>query len=257
MTGDHPPYTFQFQLTPSRRATINLPPLALRSLISTHALTEGDFKTIKRWSIDYHFNSRPHGGRPNRYGLVTAFVTFQLTPSRRATTRAVLERPQLLYFNSRPHGGRLVDPGVVGSTTEFQLTPSRRATRKAAVTFDKFTFQLTPSRRATYRGQCFAGKTAFQLTPSRRATGISVMDYRGIVFQLTPSRRATTAPSDRRNSRDISTHALTEGDSEPARHLLAASHFNSRPHGGRLERLEKNETPYEFQLTPSRRATGK
>ena len=73
-----------FQLTPSRRATINLPPLALRSLISTHALTEGDsigyffcapsdisthaltegdFKTIKRWSIDYHFNSRPHGGR--------------------------------------------------------------------------------------------------------------------------------------------------------------------------------------------------
>ena len=33
--------------------------------------------------------------------------------------------------------------------------------------------------------------------------------------------------------KDISTHALTEGDSEPARHLLAASHFNSRPHGGR------------------------
>ena len=75
----------KFQLTPSRRATINLPPLALRSLISTHALTEGDsigyffcapsdisthaltegdIKTIKRWSIDYHFNSRPHGGRP-------------------------------------------------------------------------------------------------------------------------------------------------------------------------------------------------
>ena len=38
----------KFQLTPSRRATINLPPLALRSLISTHALTEGD-------SIGYFF----------------------------------------------------------------------------------------------------------------------------------------------------------------------------------------------------------
>ena len=53
----------KFQLTPSRRATINLPPLALRSLISTHALTEGDsigyfFLRTKRY-----FNSRPHGGR--------------------------------------------------------------------------------------------------------------------------------------------------------------------------------------------------
>ena len=75
----------KFQLTPSRRATINLPPLALRSLISTHALTEGDsigyfFLRTKRY-----FNSRPHGGRhPYRLGAVRVS----------------------LDFNSRPHGGR-------------------------------------------------------------------------------------------------------------------------------------------------------
>ena len=109
--GDcHPPerrtLLMKFQLTPSRRATINLPPLALRSLISTHALTEGDsigyffcapsdisthaltegdFKTIKRWSIDYHFDSRPHGGRH----VLAVFLPYILG-----------------YFNSRPHGGR-------------------------------------------------------------------------------------------------------------------------------------------------------
>ena len=52
--------------------------------ISTHALTEGDFKTIKRWSIDYHFNSRPHGGR-------------------QGFCRRSGGCPD---FNSRPHGGR-------------------------------------------------------------------------------------------------------------------------------------------------------
>ena len=130
--GDcHPPerrtLLMKFQLTPSRRATINLPPLALRSLISTHALTEGDsigyfFLRTKRY-----FNSRPHGGRPLVETSLTTMQTFQLTPSRRATLRDVdkleVEEFQLtpsrrathsdlhsldflIYFNSRPHGGR-------------------------------------------------------------------------------------------------------------------------------------------------------
>ena len=87
--GDcHPPerrtLLMKFQLTPSRRATINLPPLALRSLISTHALTEGDsigyfFLRTKRY-----FNSRPHGGRPSQ----------------------MIRSASYSYFNSRPHGGR-------------------------------------------------------------------------------------------------------------------------------------------------------
>ena len=130
--GDcHPPerrtLLMKFQLTPSRRATINLPPLALRSLISTHALTEGDsigyffcapsdisthaltegdFKTIKRWSIDYHFNSRPHGGR--RSSATSSL--HSMTISTHALTegdnnKTTLELDKL-----------------------FQLTPSRRAT---------------------------------------------------------------------------------------------------------------------------------
>ena len=111
--GDcHPPerrtLLMKFQLTPSRRATINLPPLALRSLISTHALTEGDsigyfFLRTKRY-----FNSRPHGGRPFH-------VPFKFGCA---------------YFNSRPHGGRPYEPDVFGKTGLFQLTPSRRATQQ-------------------------------------------------------------------------------------------------------------------------------
>ena len=109
--GDcHPPerrtLLMKFQLTPSRRATINLPPLALRSLISTHALTEGDsigyfFLRTKRY-----FNSRPHGGRRGRSEMPYDNAAFQLTPSRRATR-------EHFCFPCR---------------TAFQLTPSRRAT---------------------------------------------------------------------------------------------------------------------------------
>ena len=109
--GDcHPPerrtLLMKFQLTPSRRATINLPPLALRSLISTHALTEGDsigyfFLRTKRY-----FNSRPHGGRLDAPSILSISSKFQLTPSRRATNL----------------------PQPLDSLSLFQLTPSRRAT---------------------------------------------------------------------------------------------------------------------------------
>ena len=132
--GDcHPPerrtLLMKFQLTPSRRATINLPPLALRSLISTHALTEGDsigyfFLRTKRY-----FNSRPHGGRPSTCRHWLSGLLFQLTPSRRATARPFLiQLTNWLNFNSRPHGGRqsFRDPFFVNLS--FQLTPSRRAT---------------------------------------------------------------------------------------------------------------------------------
>ena len=117
--------------------------------ISTHALTEGDcnatefsFRTEKfqltpsRRATQpvflphirvFHFNSRPHGGRPLVETSLTTMQTFQLTPSRRATLRDVdkLEVQEfqltpsrrathsdlhsldfLIYFNSRPHGGR-------------------------------------------------------------------------------------------------------------------------------------------------------
>ena len=72
-----------FQLTPSRRATITDPKEYLQTIISTHALTEGDLTSHK----------------------VDIPPIFQLTPSRRATWKPLI-RHILNYFNSRPHGGR-------------------------------------------------------------------------------------------------------------------------------------------------------
>ena len=55
--------------------------------------------------------------------------------------------------------------------------------------------------------------------------------------------------------RIISTHALTEGDHQPAATGSPVSYFNSRPHGGRLHWLFFFAHQAIFQLTPSRRAT--
>ena len=117
---------------------------------------------------------------------------------------------------------------------------------------------------------------AFQLTPSRRATERGVRPRATLEFQLTPSRRATLLRHPVRRIHNISTHALTEGDSDcmAAIYGLAISthaltegdtvclfqilylcYFNSRPHGGRLKALESMGMISRFQLTPSRRAT--
>ncbi len=54
-----------FQLTPSRRATSSVMNTCSHFGISTHALTEGDFVPYLRFIKSFHFNSRPHGGRPS------------------------------------------------------------------------------------------------------------------------------------------------------------------------------------------------
>ena len=80
------------------------------------------------------------------------------------------------------------------------------------------------------------------------------------------------------SSADISTHALTEGDEVVPRCHMITQHFNSRPHGGRQGNTSVfhagrhfNSRPHggrrssklphtgqkSFQLTPSRRATGR
>ncbi len=74
----------------------------------------------------------------------------------------------------------------------------------------------------------------FQLTPSRRATSARVStDAVEVAFQLTPSRRATHLFGQLSFHILISTHALTEGDHQPAATGSPVSYFNSRPHGGR------------------------
>ena len=117
---------------------------------STHALTEGDFVAEKVPALDFHFNSRPHGGRPSSTHILSQNLRFQLTPSRRATMN---------HF-------QLTQIGL------FQLTPSRRATLGIVSPLVAYLFQLTPSRRATdCRITSVNSHLTFQLTPSRRATG--------------------------------------------------------------------------------------
>ena len=100
---------------------------------------------------------------------------------------------QCLHFNSRPHGGRPRRCGGRHNRRYFNSRPhGGRHTSK----------ELAPRRMV------------FQLTPSRRATRFSHKSsrLRGL-FQLTPSRRATRNISGQHAGDDISTHALTEGDS--------------------------------------------
>ena len=137
-----------FQLTPSRRAT---------------SLNDGNFTSTM------YFNSRPHGGRPERAVInhLIYISTHALTEGDDGTQgQAHLWN----YFNSRPHGGRLSAPLAVSAIKTFQLTPSRRATLCHIPEF-----------------------------------------YQRI----------------------ISTHALTEGDSFAQAIKNTFSYFNSRPHGGR------------------------
>ena len=59
--------------------------LHLQQGISTHALTEGDKVRVFVADDIWHFNSRPHGGRPGSRTACKTPLVFQLTPSRRAT----------------------------------------------------------------------------------------------------------------------------------------------------------------------------
>ena len=87
---------------------------------------------------------------------------------------------------------------------------------------DSRIFQLTPSRRATEKDFLAAKITLFQLTPSRRATFSATGRRSSSIFQLTPSRRATRQ------------HIFN---------MQRKEYFNSRPHGGRLYRIQFNQLP--------------
>ncbi len=99
-----------------------------------------------------------------------------------------------------------------------------------------FPFQLTPSRRATKSGSVLVLQWEFQLTPSRRATS-GFFSVALIVFNF--------------NSRP---HGGRQGNTSV---FHAGRHFNSRPHGGRRSSKLPHTGQKSFQLTPSRRATGR
>ena len=185
----------------------------------------------------------------------------------------------LKNFNSRPHGGRREKsvnfPVWLISTHALTEGDRNRFGRK----FRKRIFQLTPSRRATKSGSVLVLQWEFQLTPSRRATsgffsvalivfnfnsrphggrrGRSEMPYDNAAFQLTPSRRATLSTVSPKissiyfNSRP---HGGRQGNTSV---FHAGRHFNSCPHGGRRFFKREINARFQFQLTPSRRATGR
>ena len=129
-------YGKRFQLTPSRRATLQ------------HCF----------WQVRSNvFQLTPSRRATSQTVIAGSCIIFQLTPSRRATQCSTHNRRELRYFNSRPHGGRRVLSVVLIVGELFQLTPSRRATSCHVSPVSTISFQLTPSRRATTSGTwpCF------------------------------------------------------------------------------------------------------
>ena len=204
------------------------------TIISTHALMEGDPKKIRMTMKLKYFNSRPHGGRhvtlvdPSRYRRISTHAltegdirgntnnsgrvisthaltegdTAGDTPSHTAeciSTHALTEGDNVRLFTS-----------AESSISTHALTEGD--TIGAVFCASQALFQLTPSRRAT--SPRFADRSAviFQLTPSRRATKILRRFFISHAFQLTPSRRATAYTGITSTMFGISTHALTEGD---------------------------------------------
>ena len=95
-----------FQLTPSRRATTQGEESSNTYEYFNSRPHGGRLQERLVLVRQYYFNSRPHGGRPCFFSRIFFEISFQLTPSRRATQ----------------------DGLVSGYLTGFQLTPSRRAT---------------------------------------------------------------------------------------------------------------------------------
>ena len=94
----------------------------------------------------------------------------------------------------------------------------------------------------------------FQLTPSRRATIDKDVIIAYNIFQLTPSRRATQYDYQSDGNDQISTHALTEGDSGSPNHYADYT-FQLTPSRRATQPYSTHFRILKFQLTPSRRAT--
>ena len=161
-------------------------------------------------------------------------MTFQLTPSRRATLNP--DDPTLPVYIST-HA--LTEGDGAGS---FWRVCGRISTHA-----------LTEGDLQKYNFHLSAHISTHALTEG--GFPLQEKSFSNPLFQLTPSRRATINAKIEFELEMISTHALTEGDSAAARSFRSLRHFNSRPHGGRLLCTLGRRTRYIFQLTPSRRAT--
>ena len=139
--------------------------------ISTHALTEGDDHRSFRTPGRSHFNSRPHGGRPEETLKAAAVATISTHALTEGDVFSSVKSMHAFNFNSRPHGGRLLPiwPSDIsrnisthalteGDFQEGDVALSERISTHALTEGDVagpeesyryWVFQLTPSRRAT------------------------------------------------------------------------------------------------------------
>ena len=201
-----------FQLTPSRRATVFLYHVlrhgeyfnsrphggrrttnagAVGTIISTHALTEGDATKV----------------------LFRSLYAFQLTPSRRATEFLLMVPSYLKHFNSRPHGGR---PGhrncknrVAG---HFNSRP--HGGRQKQQYFNEYgkRFQLTPSRRATVQNFALVRVRCISTHALTEGDWHCTLYFRAMMISTHALTEGDCSKCRKCRKCSISTHALTEGD---------------------------------------------
>ena len=142
-----------------------------------------------------------------------------------------------LYFNSRPHGGRHSHGAGIGSS----FCISTHALTEGDV--DKVPIIPTPS---IFNSRPHGGRQLSEATRSLET-----------VIQLTPSRRATVYRETIRYNRNISTHALTEGDRQ-IRGILGGRRISTHAlTEGDCAGFRASGEISAFQLTPSRRATNR
>ena len=286
-----------FQLTPSRRATIshccnpflclisthaltegdNSPPYRFRfTFISTHALTEGDAVFIfDRRTLFISTHALTEGDTLVETSLTT-MQTFQLTPSRRATStnyNSVFECQISTHALTEGDEGTN-DIFFLLSISTHALTEGDDLCIRQHLNFSISTHALTEgdktdileffvciiSTHALTEGDWLSRSYCrrlqyFNSRPHGGRPRVTNGELYFETFQLTPSRRATLVGKVLLVSLAISTHALTEGDLSEQRCLYCICHFNSRPHGGRHVLQILVEIRGVFQLTPSRRAT--
>ena len=203
-------------------------------VFSTHTFTEGDGIFESDAEPGAHFNSRLHGRRP---------ITLASSGAMR-------------HFNSRLHGRR--QPGVykVNDTELFQLTPSRKAT--AHYSFQQFQIDISTHAFTEGDGCCsclfsVSGISTHAFTEGDRAFG----GFRDPVHYFNSRLHGRRHPrfSQFHQPGQISTHAFTEGDDSQSRKSGGSGISTHAFTEG--DRVSNKEVwgHWEFQLTPSRKAT--
>ena len=139
-----------------------------------------------------NFNSRPHGGRLLQH--VAGYI--------------------IVYFNSRPHGGRQFAHYALYPLRLFQLTPSRRATASFFLIFYQFfNFNSRPhgGRQEGKRERittCY-----FNSRPHGGRLTAGELVQQACNFNSRPHGGRPERSGVHLTQHQISTHALTEGDS--------------------------------------------